>query len=55
MNDYERESYEIERRVAAEATCEQCGHVGLSYRSEGKYPDRVAIARCPKCGHETEF
>ncbi len=50
--------------VAAESECVHCGHVGLNFRGF-QYPCgrrdgskdmiRVAIAVCPKCGHQEEF
>lgn len=47
----------IDRRVAARAKCEECGHGGLHFRPYVKRSERryLALAICPNCGWWTAF
>lgn len=60
VQGYEDAGYEswpdtICASVAAESDCCYCGFVGLNFRGFQSHGVRVAIAICPKCGHQEEF
>lgn len=48
---------DIDRTVAANATCEACGRSGLAYEAYTRRepPTYIAVARCPSCGWGDEF
>lgn len=46
---------EIDSAVCAEAECDQCGHVGMTYHPMTRGRGYRAFARCPKCKCEVEF
>ena len=43
-----RDAEDIDRDVCAASTCDNCGHLGLSYLATG-------LARCPRCKTPVEF
>lgn len=52
------EAKRIDNSVCREATCDECGHVGLRYKPyihKDNSREYHAFAECPKCGEAFAF
>lgn len=49
------DSAALDRGVARESSCIECGHTGLSYEGWLRGRSYRAVAICPECGFREEF
>jgi ribosomal protein L40E len=45
----------IDAEVCARSKCRKCGHHGMRYEPWSRPGSYLALAVCPRCGHQEEF